>query len=228
MLAFGAEMGTSAGKKKSANGSPAAEAGLPGSQVDTMLKLEKSPYPVRIDVIGDRGASKLNGVLQDLAQREPEAFQFGFRETSSASAGPDAGTIEALVRVNVADTGKQLLVQQSGLDGQASLAEEGGKRIPGDTQRFCARCGKGLVPCQVTKVQASETPGVDKAHLAAACESQTDVGVDCDRRVRRGDEQAASHAEVDDPLSFNRRLFLAGGGMRRTKFADNMFPGAMD
>ena len=43
-----------------------------------------------------------------------------------------------------------------------------------------------------------------------------------------GDEEAASHAEVHDPLRFRRGLLATAPRFLAAQFADDMFPGAMD
>lgn len=70
-------MGAATPENDATNGGTAGSAGLAGTLIDAMLKLEESPGTVGIDVIRNRGATQPDGVFQDLAECLAQAFQFG-------------------------------------------------------------------------------------------------------------------------------------------------------
>jgi len=141
-LAVGAVVGAAASDSDALDGCFAGEAGLAGALVDAVLELEKAAHAFGIDVVRDRRPAKADGVLEDFAEGEPQALEFDPGEASRAAAGANGGAKEALVGVDVAYTGQQLLVEQTGLDGEASAAEEGCEFGGLNAERFGAGCGK--------------------------------------------------------------------------------------
>jgi hypothetical protein len=115
-LAFGAVMGSAASNEDTANWRLAAAAGFAGAQVDTVFKLKKAARAIGINVIRNRGTAELNGVGEDLAQRQPQAVEFGAGDAIGPTAGPDAGMKEAFVGVDVAHASEKRLVEQGRLD----------------------------------------------------------------------------------------------------------------
>src|SRR5438270_12144667 len=93
---------------------------------------------------------------------------------------------------------EERLVEQRCFDGGFAVAEEGDEVLERNRQRF----GSGAVVSRVggDKGEASEAAGVDEAEFFAAAESENGVSVRRNRRVGRGDEQAAGHAQVDEEL----------------------------
>jgi hypothetical protein len=139
---MGAVVGAAAGDRDAPDRGFAGEAGLAGALVDAVLELEKAAYTFGVDIIGNRGTAEANGVLQDFAEGEPQTFEFDAGEASGTAAGANTGTKEALVGVDVAYTGEELLVVESGLDGEPAAVEEGCELGRLNAERFGAGCYK--------------------------------------------------------------------------------------
>ncbi len=105
-LALGAVVGSAASQHHAPDGRLAAAAGLAGALVDAVLELKEAPLAIGVDIIGDRGATKPDGVVQNLAQRQPKTLEFGSSEAVSPPSGPDAGLKQALVGIDVAHAGQ--------------------------------------------------------------------------------------------------------------------------
>jgi hypothetical protein len=232
VLAMGAVMRPAAGDQNAADGGNAAAAGQAGALVNTVLDLEKSALACRVDVIGDRRAAQVYGVPEDLAKGETETLELGSGEPAGHASGSNAGTEEAFVSVDVADPGEQRLIEESGLDGEAAVAEERGERLASDGEGLEAGSLKsGAVP-EVFICEAPETARINKAQLEAAGKSKAGVGVRRQWSGRIGNEQAAGHAQVDDPLGIGNWIFRCGcapaGAMWKAQLADDVFAGTMD
>lgn len=104
---------------------------------------------------------------------------------------------------------EELLVEERGFDGKLSAAEEGGKISGGDGEGLRAGTREGLFG----EGEAAETAGIDEAEFTAGGEMKDGVGVRGKREARVGNEEAAGHAEMHNPL---------GLCVRRDRFA---FPG---
>ncbi len=194
-------MGASAPYDDAADGGAADAAGLAGALVDAVFELEEAFDAVGVDVVGDRGAAEADGVVEDLDEGLAELFEFIFGEATGRAAGADAGAEEAFVGVDVADAGEQGLVEQGGLDGELAAAEEGGEGVGRDGEGLGAGRGEGFAFGEVAALEAAKAAGIDEAKLLAARKREAGVGVADDFGVGCGDEEAAGHAEVDDPLS---------------------------
>ncbi len=115
----------------------------------------------------------------------------------------DAGTEEALVRIDVADAVEQRLVEERSFDGELAPVEEGGEGWFSDGEGFAAGSGEGFGD----EGKSPEAAGVDEAKLATGSERQDGVGVGRLGDAAVGDEEAPGHAEVDQPLRVGRRSF---------------------
>ena len=187
-----------------------------------MFELEEAANAVGIDVVGDGGAAEGDGVVEDGEEGGAEAVELGAGEAAGVAAGPDAGAEEAFVGVDVAHAGEEGLVEEGGFDGGAAAAEEGGKVGGGDGEGLGTGSGEGGLGAEVAEVEAAEAAGIDEAHFATAGEGEAGVGVRGDGALWGGDEEAAGHAEVDDPLG----LGWAGGS--GGEGADDVFADAAD
>ena len=210
MLAMGAEVGAAAGDHDFPDGSFADEAGLAGALVDAMLELEESANSVGVDVVGDGRSTAADGVAEDFAQRPAQAFELAAGEAAGLAARPDAGAEEALVGIDVAHPGKQLLIEEGGFDGEAAAAKPLREIGCGDAQGFSAGRAESLDGAKVAKLQPAEAAGVDEAKLASADQGEACVGVRREGSVGGGYEQTAGHSQVHDPLASGRERF--GGG----------------
>ena len=139
---MGAEVGAAPGEGDAADGGCADEAGLAGAPVDAVFQLKEAARAVGIDVIGDGGASELDGVAENIDKRGAQAGEFGAGEARGLAGGTDGGAEERLVGVDVADAVEEGLVEQRGLDGRAARVEEGDEVFEGDGEGFAAWAGK--------------------------------------------------------------------------------------
>ena len=86
-------------------------AGKSRAQVDAMFQLKKAAHPVCVHIIGDRGAPQPDGMIENLAQRQAQPFQFASSQPFTRAARADAGAKQALVGVDVAHPGEQFLIE---------------------------------------------------------------------------------------------------------------------
>src|SRR5262245_10657034 len=105
----------------------AGQAGLAFTTVGAVLELKKAFLPIGIDIVGDRGSSSGDRLLEHLAERDVELGEFGASERVRATPWPDPGAKQALIGVDVAHSVQQGLVEQQGLDRRSALVKEPGK-----------------------------------------------------------------------------------------------------
>src|SRR5580692_4949030 len=122
---------------------------LPRALVDAVFQLEKSPYPLRIHVIGNRGPPQPNRMLQNLAQSEPKPLQLCSRKPPGVAAWSKTRSKQALIGINVPHPGQERLVQQCRFDREPSPPEERHKGVGFDPQRLCPRSAKAFIPSQI-------------------------------------------------------------------------------
>ena len=221
-LADRAEVRAPAGEQYSADGSAADQAGLAGPEVDAVLKLEKAAYAVGIHVVGDGRAAERNRMLQDFLQGRAKAVKFSALDAAGHAFGTDSGAEEAFVGVDIAHAVEQRLIEQRRFDGQLAAAKELSESLGSDGGWLRAGSEEGFGAIQFTKFKTPEAAGIDEAHLTSAGQGQARVGMRLKRALRRGYEQAAGHAEVNDPLG--RRSLAA----RVSQIADNVLADAAD
>ena len=197
-------MGSPPREEDALDGGLAAATGLVGPKVDAVFQLEETSHSVGIHVVGDRGTPQPDGLLQNLAERKPEPFKFGFAKATGVAARPDTGMKEAFVGVDVTHTGKQALIEQGSLDRQASATKECGKFFRGDGEWLCACCGKGRLPVQTQKLEPAKAARVNKAQLATTGQAEPSVSMCGDWSFGGRDKKPPGHAEMDDPLSLRR------------------------
>jgi len=212
-------VGAPSGQEGAANRGSADETGLAGAHVDAVLELEEAGYPVGVDIVGNGRATKLDGFAEDGLECSPKPFEAGAGEASSHVGGADAGVEEALVGIDVANTMQELLVEEGGLDRELAATEESGEIFGGDGEWLVTGPAEGVFCAGLVKSQTAETPGIDESELAARAERKNGVGVGRNGHVGGGDEQAAGHAEMDDPLS---------GRLLTTQVEDNMLADTID
>lgn len=222
-------MSTSSPDDDPPDGRLAAAARLSSPLVDAMFQLKEAPDAVCIDVIRNRGATQPDCVLQHIAQSGSQPGQIGARQAAGSPARTDPGAIEAFVGIDISHSGKQFLVEQGSLDGQAPAAEQGRESFLVNGERLGAWASEPGMPAEIAELEPSEPARIYKAQFAAAGEGQARVGVGRDRCLWCGDKQAPGHAQVNDPLSRNGHgLRLCCSCVRRAQFADDVLSGAVD
>ena len=103
---------------------------LPGALVYTVFELKESPYTLGVHVVRDRGTAQPDRMLQHLAQRDAKPLQFGPGQPPGSPSRADPGPKQAFVRVDIAHSREQALVEQRRLDGQAAVRETGVQNPP--------------------------------------------------------------------------------------------------
>jgi hypothetical protein len=168
MLALRTEMGSASGQEDASDGSLAAAAGQAGALVDAVFKLKESANAVGVHIIGNGRAAEADGMFQNLAKGQAEAFEFCLGEAAGEPAGADACMKKTLIGIDVAHSRQKRLIEQGRFDWQAVAMEKVGKLLLPDREwlgagRFERRCA-----VQVAKLQPAETSGIDKAKFASA------------------------------------------------------------
>lgn len=202
-MAVGAKVGSTPCEDDSAHGFSTYEAWLPGPHIDAVFELKEACCAVGVEVIGDRGAAAGDGLAQDFAQGGSQPEEPLGAELSGGSRGPDFSAEEAFVGVDVADSVKEALVEQGGLDGELASAEERQEVLLGNGKGLASGAVKALFAgLQAVQGEAAEAARVDEAELGSSTERKRGVGVRWNGDLGWGDEQASGHAEMDDPLGF--------------------------
>jgi hypothetical protein len=190
-LAIRAIVGSAPRQLNAPDGRLAEAARLARTLVDAVFELKEAPLPVGVHIIRNRRTAQADGVGENLAEREAQPLQFRRAQPIGQSARPDARLKKALVRVDVADSGEEGLVQQCRLDGHAPLAEELGKRSLANRQRFGSRRFKCRVSAaapaaaQIAKLQPAEAPRIHKSQLVAAGQVKPRVRMRGNGSIRR-------------------------------------------
>jgi len=116
LLTSRAEVSAAASDYDALDGGLAGPAGLAGTGVDAVVKLEETGNTVGVNVIRDGGATELDGLFENLLQGGAQVGEFVAREASGVAAGADAGVVQGLVGVDVADAVEKGLVEKRSLD----------------------------------------------------------------------------------------------------------------
>ena len=228
-MAFWAVMGAAAGEDNALDGGFADEAGFGGALVDAVFQLKETADTAGVDVVGDGGAAEADGMLEDVDEGEAEAFELGVAEAACLTARTDAGAEEGFVGVDVADAGEERLIEESGLDGEFAPAKQRGEFRGRNLEGLGARSGEVCGSREIAELEASETARIDEAKLASAGEGEARVGVGSDGLAGCGDEEAAGHAEVHDPLPCHCVGQTFGRGVcYRAEVDDDVFANALD
>ncbi len=229
MLALWTEMGPATPNHNFPDPRPAYQTPLATALVHLVLKLEKAFHPVRIHVVGDRGAAQRDGVEKNLLERLVKPFQFTLPEPRGHSARTYASAKQALVGIDIPNPVQQALVEQGRFDRRASQAKKPDKVRHRDRQRLASRTGERRVPAKIAQFESAKASWIDEANLASIGQGKPSVGVVGERRAWGGHKQPPRHPEMDDPLG-NYRGTLGSCGLVRVphKIADNVFPYPVD
>ena len=168
MLALGAEVRAPPSHNDPRNRRLAPPAGFTGPLVDAMLELEEAFHSFGIHVIGDRGASHLDGLLQHGLQRLAQTLQLRTGKPSGSASWPETGVEQAFVGVDVAHAREQRLVEQGGLDSQLAPAEQRAEGGGFNGQRFQAGCLKSWAGAQIAPLQPAKTTRIHKTEFLSA------------------------------------------------------------
>src|ERR1700747_1536604 len=89
-----------------------------------MLELEESFFPIRAHVIGNRRSAQRDRLTQHFLHRPVQPSQLLPRDGRRPPPGTNASAKQRLVRINVAHTAQQLLIQKSALDRSLAPTEK--------------------------------------------------------------------------------------------------------
>ena len=89
LLAGGAEVGAAPTDHNALDGCAADATGLAGARIDVVVELEKSSDAIRIHIIGDRGATKLNRFGENFNQRCSQTYKFSASKATGVAAGTE-------------------------------------------------------------------------------------------------------------------------------------------
>jgi hypothetical protein len=106
-LARWAKVRSTPGKLDALDLRTAHAAGLASALVDLMPQLKESAHPISINVIGDRGTTQFDRLLQHRDKRRTQLLQFIERQSRSLAGRPDARAKQRLIGIDVADTMQQ-------------------------------------------------------------------------------------------------------------------------
>ena len=228
---------------------PAAKAGQARAHVDAVFQLEEAPHAIRVHIVADRRPAQPDGVFENIAQGQPQAFEFHPGQAATEPARANGGAKEALVGVDVTHAGEQLLIEQGGFDGQAPWPEELGELLRRHLKRIGPWSAEAGTAAEIAELQPPKAARVNEAQFPAAGQAQPRMSVGWDGSIRGSDQQSAGHAEMDNPLRGRFALqrchtvacvphphrvivFAARVGpqvpVRRSQLADDVLSGAMD
>ncbi len=226
-------MGATARQQDAPDGGCADPAGLAGAQINAVFELKKSPLALGVHIVGDRRTAETDGMAQYLPQRLAQPLQLVTGEAAGSAARTNPGPEEALVGIDVAHSGEQILVEQSGLDGELAAPEEGSELVAAYGQWFGPRRGEGGTAAQVAELKAAEAARIDKTQLPTAGQSEAGMGMGLDGSIGGTNQQPPGHPQVHDPLRLDRDLRKIFRRERtpdrsgRAELADDVFAGTV-
>lgn len=135
---------------------------------------------------------------------------------------------KAFVGINVSDAREKRLVEESGFYGKTAITEKQGKRLGSNCKWIETRYEESFALAEIFVVEAAEAAGIDETELAATRKRQARVGMGRHRSCGVGDQKAAGHAEVNDPLRFCGWSLRLDRYLRTAQFANNVLARAMD
>lgn len=221
-------MAAAACNQDAADRSSATAAGKAGSLIHAVLDLKQAGFARGVDVVRNGGTTQADRMLKNLPESDTQSLEFGPREAARHAAGADSGTEQALVGVNVSDAGEERLIEESGFDGKAAIAEERRKCLGGDGKWLETGNEETFALTEVLVVEAAEAAGIDETEFAAAQKGEAHVRVGRHRNCRVGDEKAACHAQVNNPLRFWSWSLRSNACLRTSQIANDVLARAMD
>ena len=156
------------------DGSVADEARFPGAPVNPVLKLKEALFAVSVDVVGNRRTAQRDCFLENFLDGAMQAFQLCARNGAGPATGTKAGTEQRFIRVDVADTAQELLVQERALDRSPAPAKKRDEFSRIDFQGFASA---GLEITGTCNTESPETARIHKAQFTARRELHNGVGM---------------------------------------------------
>ena len=197
-LAFGTEVAAAAAHHDPADRAAAPATSLAGPLIDAQPGQEISGAALNVDVVAEAGALKLDRALQDLLHRPVQATGSLGGEPARLGQGMNPRFEERFVRVDVAETGEDLLVEQPAFDRAATSPRGVEELLFRDLRRIRPEPPKNSLQLVArAATEPAETARVAKANLlSAVLENQSHVGVRLKSGVARDNHQLSRHAET--------------------------------
>src|SRR5581483_9833990 len=196
-LAVRAVVATPAGDNQAFYGRATDQAGLAFAAIDAVLELEEAGLAFGVHVIGNRRAAGGDGLAEHLLDGVVKAAQFGPGERGGAAARAHSGAEKRFVRIDIAHTTQQLLVQQRALDRGFALAEQVDEDFETNIQRFHAF---SLETVARVYRQPPEPPWINKAQFPSRSQLGNEMRVLFDFLLWLCQQKLAGHAQMNDKL----------------------------
>lgn len=128
-------MGAALGDHDAADGRGAAGARLPRAGIDLMTVLECASFASGVHIVGNRGPARGESFGKNLLYRRVQAFQPDWAEAGSRGQRMDPGKEKSFVHIDIAQAGKDRLVQEDRLQAAAAGVEAGGENLEREVER---------------------------------------------------------------------------------------------
>lgn len=179
-----------------------AGAGVPGLLVGAKLLLMPAPPAFQVGEIGfagTQGSARIpDSAPQDFPDRQKQGLGFGRLQGVGPAPGMEPGFPERLVRVNIAQSGQERLIQQqrfqSPVAGCQARRESG--ELEGAVQRLRSQPLKNAIGV-AGQLPAAEFAGIQVAEFPAVIQAQNQVLVAFPARGRSFQAELPRHAQMD-------------------------------
>src|SRR5882724_5798127 len=92
--------------------------------IDSVLQLEKALFAVRVHVVGHRGTAERDRLPQHFLDSQVKATQILAPKRRCPPPRPDCRPEQRLIRIDVAHSTQQLLIEQGALNGRFAATEQ--------------------------------------------------------------------------------------------------------
>lgn len=187
-------MGRAATQDYANNLSAAGEARLAGASVNPKMVLKFAPAIHSVEA----GPFVHNPGAEGLTNGMVEPGQLLNSEAVDLAAGIDAGDDTALIGIDIADTGNELLVEQQRFQAATSFVEQGLKVGQGEFigQRFRAELANHLIWI-ANQVDPAKLTHILEAQLMIVIQLENGADVGMDRVRNRLNQQITAHFQMD-------------------------------
>jgi len=168
--------------------------------IHSMLQLEEAFLAIRVNVVSNAGTAHANCLSENFLKCKVQSPEFVVSKGGCTAARPNACTEQGLVGIDIANAAQKILVQQGTFDRSLAATEEGSEILKNDLQRFGAWGFEFL-----DYAESPEAAWVHETQFASGGKSQNCMRVFRQFMFWRADEQASSHAQVNDPLDLSLR-----------------------
>ena len=106
-----------------------------------MAVLESAACASRVDIVGNRGTPGGECLGENLLDGRVQALEAEGTEAAGRGQRMEAGKEKGLVHIDIAEAGKDGLVEEKGLQAAAAGTEAGGERIEGEVEGVRTKAG---------------------------------------------------------------------------------------